>query len=263
MCTANRSQEGCQLNLVKQNSSESSRKVPRITQETMCETESSSSKGNLDHNTSGKKISPTQSCKALELAPDLEEMPATVQSSDGFTKAFATVPQPDMRSSEVQNSLHNPMTEFLIESPVIIEMFCGTARVTACLKAIGLKDSFGVDHIKNQAISTMKLADSSTSQGQKLLLTWLESPMVQGIFIAPPCGTCSLARIIQLRDEKGQPIPGPVPLRSHVSPEGLPNLSAKNRLRVSLANKLYEFVGRVLRIADKKGLIIVVENPKS
>ncbi len=126
-----------------------------------------------------------------------------------------------------------------------------------------MHDSFGVDHIKSNAISTLKTVDLTTQHGQKVFLGWLESPLVQGIFIAPPCGTCSLARCIKLRDEKGRPIPGPVPLRSEKFPEGLPNLSPRNRLRVSLANKLYEFVGRVIRLAHKRGLIIAVENPRS
>ena len=118
-----------------------------------------------------------------------------------------------------------------IKHPVIIEMFCGAARVTACLKAIGLQDSFGVDHIKSKAVSTLKTADLTTTHGQAVFLEWLKSALVQGIFIAPPCGTCSLARCIKLRDEKGRPIPGPVPLRSNNLPEGLPNLSPRNRLR--------------------------------
>ena len=126
-----------------------------------------------------------------------------------------------------------------------------------------MQDSFGVDHIKSKAVSTLKTADLTTKHGQAVFLEWLKPPLVQGIFIAPPCGTCSLARCIKLRDEKGRPIPGPVPLRSSNFREGLPNLAPRNRLRVSLANKLYEFVGRVIRIAHKRGLIIAVENPRS
>ena len=126
-----------------------------------------------------------------------------------------------------------------------------------------MQDSLGVDHIKSKAVSTLKTANLTTKHGQAVFLEWLKSPLVQGIFIAPPCGTCSLARCIKLRDEKGRPIPGPVPLRSSNFREGLPNLSPRNRLRVSLANKLYEFVGRVIRIAHKRGLIIAVENPRS
>ena len=150
-----------------------------------------------------------------------------------------------------------------LKNPVILEIFCGSARVTACLKMIGLTSSFGVDHIKGKAVSTCKVADLTTQEGQQLLLTWLDAPNVEGVFLAPPCGTCSLARNIILRDSKGRPLPGPVPLRSHLHPEGLLNLSPKNRKRVSLANTLYEFLGKVIRIADSKGLIIVVENPRS
>ena len=150
-----------------------------------------------------------------------------------------------------------------LKNPVILEIFCGSARVTACLKMIGLTSSFGVDHIKGKAVSTCKVADLTTQEGQQLLLTWLDAPNVEGVFLAPPCGTCSLARNIILRDSKGRPLPGPVPLRSHLHPEGLLNLSPKNRKRVSPANTLYEFLGKVIRIADSKGLIIVVENPRS
>ena len=30
--------------------------------------------------------------------------------------------------------------------PVVIDIFCGSARLTASLKELGFKDSFGVDH---------------------------------------------------------------------------------------------------------------------
>ena len=138
------------------------------------------------------------------------------------------------------------------EHPVIIEMFCGSSRVTACLKMLGLSSSFGVDHTKAKAISTCKVADLTTKAGQDLLMTWLEAPNVMGIFAAPPCGTCSLARNIKLRDSKGRPIPGPVPLRSAAMPEGLPGLSKKNRERVNLANTLYEFLGKSLDMPTQK-----------
>ena len=94
-------------------------------------------------------------------------------------------------------------------------------------------------------------------------MQWLKSPLVRGVFLAPPCGTCSLARNIQLRDSKGRKISGPPPVRSIFFPEGLPNLSPTNKLRVSLANKLYAFVHRVLVVAHSRSMIIVVENPRS
>ena len=64
------------------------------------------------------------------------------------------------------------------------------------------------------------------------------------------------ARSIQLRDQLGRPIPGPVPLRSSAFP-------GRNQARVSSANRLYELVGRVIRFAFARNLIIVVENPRS
>jgi len=147
-------------------------------------------------------------------------------------------PSPDSSSSKAKKPKNGNSAVDDISHPVVIEMFCGTARVTACLKAIGLNDSLGVAQIKSKAVSTMKVADLSTKVGQDLFLEWLNSPLVKGVFIAPPCGTCSLARCKKLKDEKGRLLPGPVPLRSQVSPQGLPNLSTENRIPVSLANKL-------------------------
>ena len=174
-----------------------------------------------------------------------------------------SVLEPSLGSESHNDFPIGPSEKPGLENPVIIEIFCGSARVTACLKMVGLTSSFGVDHIKGKAISTCKVADLTTEAGQQLLLTWLKAPNVRGVFLAPPCGTCSLARSIILRDSKGRPLPGPIPLRSETFPEGLSNLSPLNQKRVSLANTLYEFLGRIIRIADSKGMIIVVENPRS
>ena len=172
-----------------------------------------------------------------------------------------SVLEPSLGSESHNDFPIGPSEKPGLENPVIIEIFCGSARVTACLKMVGLTSSFGVDHIKGKAISTCKVADLTTEAGQQLLLTWLKAPNVRGVFLAPPCGTCSIARSIILRDSKGRPLPGPIPLRSETFPEGLSNLSPLNQKRVSLANALYEFLGRIIRIADSKGMIIVVENP--
>ena len=84
-----------------------------------------------------------------------------------------------------------------------------------------------------------------------------------GCFWHPLVRHVVLLEDIKLRDSKGRVIPGPVPLRSSVFPEGLPHLSNTNRIRVSKANKLYEFVGTILRFAHSRNLIVVVENPRS
>ena len=150
-----------------------------------------------------------------------------------------------------------------LKGPVVIEVFCGSARVTACLKELGLKESFGVDHVLDKAVSSAKRLDLTQDADQQTFLQWLHSPLVVGAFLAPPCGTCSLARNIQLRDKKGRKIQGPKPLRSAVWPEGLPGLGDKDRARVFAPNKLYEFVAQIVTRAHSLGLIVVVENPRS
>ena len=99
--------------------------------------------------------------------------------------------------AEPQASVGDTLSGLSLEQlrcPVVIEVFCGSARVTAALRAVGIKSSFGVDHDVSKAIAAFKQLDLTTQFGQQMLLTWLKSPMVVGIFIAPPCGTCSLAR---------------------------------------------------------------------
>ena len=147
--------------------------------------------------------------------------------------------------------------------PVVIEIFCGSARLTASLKAIGFRDSFGVDHNLDKAVSAAKRLDLTLSSDQQILKQWMKSPVVVGVFLAPPCGTCSLARNIKLRDARGRPLHGPKPLRSTQWPEGLPGLKEKDRSRVSSANQLYNFLAELVDSAHELGIIVVVENPRS
>ena len=97
-----------------------------------------------------------------------------------FSSLGDPLPSHGSSSSEASKPMDEHSSFDNISHPVVIEMFCGTARVTACLKAIGLNDSFGVDHIKSKAVSTMKVADLSRKIGQDLFLEWLESPLVRG-----------------------------------------------------------------------------------
>ena len=87
-----------------------------------------------------------------------------------------------------------------ISNAVIIEIFAGTSRVTACLRQIGLRSCFGVDHIKVKNLSgPVSVADLTTPEGVSLLMRWINSRTVLGIFLAPPCGTASRARSIKLK----------------------------------------------------------------
>ena len=147
--------------------------------------------------------------------------------------------------------------------PFIIEMFAGSARVTACLRYLGLTGCFGVDHILQHNVAKVIPADLTTESGQALFWTWVTSPSCFGVFAAPPCGTCSLARNIKIRVPGSRRKGGPPPLRSAKYPDGLPHLTPNQRARVDAANTLYAFLTKVALFCVEHGKLICVENPRS
>ena len=142
--------------------------------------------------------------------------------------------------------------------PVIIELFAGTGRVTACLKALGLNQSCGIDRIRCSNLTTLYTVDLSNARGQQLVLQWLRHPLVRGFFAAPPCGTCSLARMIPLPIRRG-----PKPLRSRKFPEGFHNLRGTSLLRVKSANAVYEFLQQAIAVGIERNLIMAIKNLRS
>ena len=127
-------------------------------------------------------------------------------------------------------------------APFFIEICAGSARVTSCLRHLGMTGSFGVDHKIVKHAGKVLVADLTCKHGQGLFRTWMNSPNLVGIFVAPPCGTCSRARGIPVQLANGVWVAGPQPLRSDQFPNGLRNLSWLNWQRVSSANKLYHFI---------------------
>ena len=145
---------------------------------------------------------------------------------------------------------------------MVIEIFCGTSRVTACLKQYGLMSSFGVDYIRSkQAAAQVVIADLCDPQGITLLHQWLAHDYVVGIFLAPPCGSASRARQIPLRGKKGIRS-GRRPLRDDDNPNGRLNLTMQEKQRVSRANKLYHLTASLAEWAVAEGCLFCVENPQ-
>jgi hypothetical protein len=59
---------------------------------------------------------------------------------------------------------------------VLVEIFAGTGRVTACLKQLGMSSSFGTDCVRHkQAMSQIVVADLTTESGIDLLMQWLSN----------------------------------------------------------------------------------------
>ena len=138
-----------------------------------------------------------------------------------------------------------------------IEVFCGTSRLTACIRAGGLPDSFGVDHkIHKQAKSPVVKLDLVQDDQLDLLWSFVEDPACAGVHLAPPCGTSSRAREIVLGGRKA-----PRPLRNETFPDGLPSLQGSEKDRVFQANRLYYITGAIFGRCTQLGVPASVENP--
>ena len=120
---------------------------------------------------------------------------------------------------------------------MVLEIFCGTAGVSASLKRLGL-DAVAVDKTMPKAPKALvtKL-DLTLVSNQLLVLSWIRNPQVKAVFLAPPCGTASAAGNIQREDDPDLP----QPLRSAEFPDGLPGLQGTDLLRVEQSNILYDF----------------------
>ena len=148
--------------------------------------------------------------------------------------------------------------------PVVFEIFCGTARIARALRSLGWSASQAVDHVqKPDAEAPVLVADLSTCEGQGLMMFWMSCPYLVGVWLAPPCGTASLARLIPVVDSLGNVLPSPRPLRSLEWPEGVPGLSGVDLHRVNQANLLYTFSADVCEAAVARMVLVGCENPRN
>ena len=140
----------------------------------------------------------------------------------------------------------------------MLEIFCGTAGLSAALKRLGF-DVIAVDKIVAKApkvmVTKLDLTQFST---QQLVFDWIRMPQVKAVFLAPPCGTASLARNIQFEDMPDMP----QPLRSLEQPDGLDDLSDIDFLRVGQANILYDFSAACYDLCCQLDKLFLCENPK-
>ena len=148
--------------------------------------------------------------------------------------------------------------------PVVFEIFCGTARIVRAMHSLGWSASQAVDHVQKPAAEAPVLvADLSTCEGQGLMMFWMSCPYLVGVWLAPPCGTASLARLIPVVDSLGNVLPSPRPLRSLEWPEGVPGLSGVDLHRVNQANRLYTFSADVCEAAVARVVLVGCENPRN
>ena len=142
---------------------------------------------------------------------------------------------------------------------MVLELCCGTAGLTASFKRCGLTNCIAVDKLKSRgAKASVTQLDLTKVSVQRMIIQWLHHPFVVGLFWAPPCGTASAARQVELPGE-----PGPKPLRSILEPDGFEGLSDLDLLRVSQANILYTFCAETMSICVLLGKPAMCEDPRS
>ena len=143
------------------------------------------------------------------------------------------------------------------DRPSFLEIFCGTAGLSAAARKIGFR-VLGVDHGSvrraNAPVIDLDLRDKECQQR-----LWPEIRRAHAIWLAPPCGTSSAARGIPLPGSKS----GPRPLRTRKYPDGVPHLVDRDAARVASANALYSFSAQVFNYCQAHDIPCVVENPVS
>ena len=140
----------------------------------------------------------------------------------------------------------------------MIELFCGTAGVTACFKRCGFGNAIAVDKTRHTGSLAGIISLDLTKLEDQQLVEWLDSPAVKAVFLAPPCGTASAARSIELPGENV-----PRPLRSFEEPDGLSTLHGLDLLRVSAASILYAFTAEIVEKCCLRNTLCMVENPRN
>jgi hypothetical protein len=151
-----------------------------------------------------------------------------------------------------------------ITSFICLELFCGTAGLTASLRIKGF-DAIGFDHSSNRhfAKAPISTLDLSKSTHQQLIFDIIDRGAVFYIHLGLPCGTASRARDRPVAAHLvAQGSPNPQKLRSEEHPRGLPTLEGEALRRVSIANELYDFGSHVVAVCLHRGIRFSVENPR-
>ena len=138
-----------------------------------------------------------------------------------------------------------------------IEVFAGSSRLTACIRRLGFRSSFGVDHaISAKCCAPVLTLDLQDEPSVNLLKQLLADPHCIYAHFAPPCGAASRARMIVRKGRYNPPV-----LRTDEYPNGLPNLSFQFRDRVAKANRLYATTADLCQWCVRHGVLFSIENP--
>ena len=167
----------------------------------------------------------------------------------------------EVGKTELFSSFRNLRPEDLL----VIELCAGTAILSATAARKGFR-VMAVDNNSRRApakhILRIDLADHD-AVSELLEIISMERDRLVLLFISPPCGTASLARERKLLKWARKGFKIQAPLRSRSFPDMLPGLKGWDKVKVELANQLYQQVTRVAVFAISLGILVMIENPAS
>ena len=166
-----------------------------------------------------------------------------------------------LRMRMLLSRMNDYLMQMLLQSNVLMQLCltcsAGLLAFSASLRQMGF-EVIAVDKIaaKSPKVMVTKL-DLTQHAAQQLVLEWIRLPQVKTVFVAPPCGTASKARKIQLEGQHDLP----QPLRTPEFPDGVDGLTGWNFLRVEQSNILYDYVAEVYMECCRLGKLFACENP--
>ena len=129
--------------------------------------------------------------------------------------------------------------------------------MTASIRQLGLRDSFGIDHaISNKLVAPVVQLDLADHANFEFLQSIIQEPSCIYVHFAPPCGTASRARFIKRKGRYNPPV-----LRTETKPDGLSNLTPLHAAKVASANLLYQRTQALCRLCVAHGALFSIENP--
>ena len=159
----------------------------------------------------------------------------------------------------VSQSHDDKFRNVCIEDIIILEICAGSARLTKAARGQGFR-GVAIDHTNKRScgvdICIFDLTDPAQLED---LLEYIrrDADRIALIWVAPPCGTASRAR--------ERPIPGqtnyPKPLRSTNQPDALDGLTGLEKIKVEMANQLYDAVYKITECAVGRNICVAIENP--
>ena len=139
---------------------------------------------------------------------------------------------------------------------LVLELCAGSAQLSRCFIEAGF-DALPIDHKQNRFHPFAKVCNMSLTEAS----TWtylqgiIKDHEVEFVHIAPPCGTCSMARQIQRQPSD------PKPLRSQEHLMGIPNLSPPDEARAQAANAIYIQMADFAQVLNRRSILWSIENP--